>query len=675
MKKVYWVVWCCLFSFQCPAQEAERELEQLLEEAAMNSGEEEVEFDWQEQLLELERRGINLNRAEREEIAQIPWLSDWLIARLLTYRNLFGPILGIYELQAIPGWDVALIRKLKPYLKWGQEGEVPWKLRWMKGERRLSMAAGRVVQRSRGFLPEGNNPPVYAGAPEKWQVRYRYQYRRSLQWGVTLEKDPGEMFIRHGKLNGFMSAHLQLTNWKGISQLNLGDFSVNMGQGMIQWQGMGAGPGGNATGIFRQAQPVKAHTSAGELQFYRGASIIYKTGHLSFTGYTGLRRLGAAIDGVGVGSAEASTLNLAGTFRTATEMDRKGKLGLWAMGGVMQWEHKKLKLALNWAGWHWQYPLKNGTEPYQVLRKNTKRQQGLSIYASYVGKVAYLFGECAADVRGKPAFTGGLLMTPYRNIEMAVALRAISPGYNVWNGSIFGASSRPSNEYGIYTGLKYISPFRMVLDVWGDVYYHPWLKYRVSAPGTGSAFRIQVTGKPDRNTEWRVAYRFSSASQNSGKMDILIETPEERKVNGLKLYWSVIQDRVWQYRTRFEYVNWRDSGNNFETGSLWLAEARWTPTGKSCYFDGRIQYFQTGSYNTRLYALEKDIPFQQGVPAFYGKGWRYYLMITYKYRKSFQCWLRVAHTDKADVTETGSGYNTIQGKGRTELSVQWQILF
>lgn len=675
MKKGLLGLMYCLFSFFCLAQEAELEMEQLLEEAAMNSGEEEVEFDWREQLQELERRGINLNRAEREEMALIPWLSDWHISWLLTYRTLFGPILGIYELQAIPGWDVALIRKLKPYLRWGQEGEMPWKLRWKKGERRLSMAAGRVVQRARGFLSEGGNPPVYAGAPEKWQVRYRYQYRRSLQWGVTLEKDAGEMLLAREKLNGFMSAHLQLTNWRGISQLNLGDFSVNMGQGLIQWQGMGAGPGGNSTAVFRQAQPIKAHTSAGELQFYRGAAMIYKTGNISLTGYTGLRRLGAAIDVTGPGATEASALNLAGTYRTTTEMERKGKLELWAMGGIVQCEQKKLKVALNWAGWHWQHPLKDGGEPYQVLRKNNSNQHAFSAYASYVGKVAYLFGEFAADARRKPAFTGGLLMTPYRAVEMAVALRAVSSGYNVWNGNIFGASSRPSNEFGMYAGLKYISPFRMVLDVWGDVYHHPWLKYRISAPGTGSAFRIQVTGKPDRNSEWRVTYRFSSASQNNGRMDVLMETPEERVVSGLKLYWSVIVDREWQYRTRFEYVHWKDSGNKPETGSLWLADTRWTPPGKSYHLDGRIQYFQTESYNTRVYALEKDIPFQQGVPAFYGKGCRYYLMVTYKFRKSFHCWLRVAHTSKQDVTQTGSGYNTIQGKGRTELSIQWQILF
>ncbi|MGV3766729.1 MAG: ComEA family DNA-binding protein [Chitinophagaceae bacterium] len=675
MKQWSVVMLCCLLCFHALAQETGVELEQLLEEAAMNSGEEAVEFDWQEQVQELERRGINLNRADRAEMAAIPWLSDWHISRLLTYRSLFGPILSIYELQAVPGWDVALIRKLKPFLRWGHEGELPWKQRWTNGERRLSMAVNRVLQRSRGFLSEGGNDPVYAGAPEKWQLRYRYQYRRSLQWGITLEKDAGEMFVARRKLNGFMSAHLQLTNWKGITQLNLGDFSVNMGQGLIQWQGMGAGPGGNATAIFKQAQVVKAHTSAGELQFYRGAAIIYKLGNISFTGYTGLRRLGAAIDSTGVGATEASALNLAGTYRTAAEMDRKGKLGLWAMGGAAQWEQHKLKLALNWAGFHWEHQLKNGTEPYQLLRKNRRQQHAVSMYASYVGKAAYLFGEYALDARKKPAFTGGLLTTPHRSIEMAVSLRAISSGYNVWNGSVFGASSRPSNEFGVYGGLKYLSPFSIVLDVWGEVCYYPWLKYRASAPGTGTAFRIQFTGKPDRNTEWRAAYRFAAALQNNGSVDMLIETPEERNTGGAKLYWSVILDREWQYRMRFEYINRKDSNSRTETGSLWLAEARWSPAGKKYHIDGRLQYFQTGSYNTRLYALEKDIPFQQGVPAFYGKGWRYYLMVTYKFRKSFQCWFRIGHTGKPDVAETGSGYNTISGGARTELSFQWQILF
>jgi hypothetical protein len=38
----------------------------------------------------------------------------------------------------------------------------------------------------------------------------------------------------------------------------------------------------------------------------------------------------------------------------------------------------------------------------------------------------------------------------------------------------------------------------------------------------------------------------------------------------------------------------------------------------------RLQYFETDSYNSRIYAYENDVLYSYSIPAFYDKGFRYY---------------------------------------------------
>jgi hypothetical protein len=43
-------------------------------------------------------------------------LTDLQIDNLISYRNLFGNLISIYELQAIPAWEILTIKKLLPFI-------------------------------------------------------------------------------------------------------------------------------------------------------------------------------------------------------------------------------------------------------------------------------------------------------------------------------------------------------------------------------------------------------------------------------------------------------------------------------------------------------------------------------------------------------------------------------
>src|SRR6187549_883608 len=78
-----------------------------------------------------------------------------------------------------------------------------------------------------------------------------------------------------------------------IQALAIGDFSVSMGQGLIQWQGLAFKKSADITGVKRQSATLRPYTSAGEFYFHRGAGITIKKGKIESTAFASIRKLSA----------------------------------------------------------------------------------------------------------------------------------------------------------------------------------------------------------------------------------------------------------------------------------------------------------------------------------------------------------------------------------------------
>ena len=61
-------------------------------------------------------RPLNINRATEDELKLLLILSPIQISNLLRYRSLLGRLVHLNELQAVPGWNTTVIRKLIPYI-------------------------------------------------------------------------------------------------------------------------------------------------------------------------------------------------------------------------------------------------------------------------------------------------------------------------------------------------------------------------------------------------------------------------------------------------------------------------------------------------------------------------------------------------------------------------------
>jgi hypothetical protein len=88
-----------------------------------------------------------------------------------------------------------------------------------------------------------------------------------------------------------------------------------------------------------------------------------------------------------------------------------------------------------------------------------------------------------------------------------------------------------------------------------------------------------------------------------------------------------------------------------------------------------LAYFNTDSYDSRIYAYENDVLYAVSFPAYYGKGWRYYLIGKMPISRNLDAWIRLAQTNVSDRATIGSGTSEIDGNRKTDLKVQLKYSF
>ena len=103
------------------------------------------------------RHPVNINEADATVLKELLVLSPLQIDQILSYRRLLGNFLHLYELQAVPGLDIATIERIRPYITVATPQSFYASLRErLKGGRSTLLArVSQVLESQKGFLKEG----------------------------------------------------------------------------------------------------------------------------------------------------------------------------------------------------------------------------------------------------------------------------------------------------------------------------------------------------------------------------------------------------------------------------------------------------------------------------------------------------------------------------------------
>jgi len=226
------ILFFALFSFNILAQDfrySSEIIENIIEQIAENR-EEEADFDALADLLQhLSGNPIDLNHTTREELEQLFFLSENQIENLLFYLYRFAPMFSVYELQFVEGFDRKTVENLLPFVTLKQEitqqkYSFPQLLKY--GKQQIFSQTRYTLEEKRGYDNEGNR---YLGEPFYQSLRYSFQSKNKLFFGVTAEKDEGEPFwTKKHKGFDFYSAHFQINDvWK-FKRIIVGDFRYDL---------------------------------------------------------------------------------------------------------------------------------------------------------------------------------------------------------------------------------------------------------------------------------------------------------------------------------------------------------------------------------------------------------------------------------------------------------------
>lgn len=628
-------IWSNMGAQQLPDM-AEQQLENF------STMQEEPEDDsYIQQLAYFTKHPLLINTADKDALEELGLLNELQIENFISYRRLLGDIVNIYELQAIPGWDIITIRRILPFITITafMPGMEEWHKRLTAGNHVLAFCVSQA-------LDNNSDQKKYEGSSQRLFFRYRYSYKNLLQYGVLGEKDPGESFFRHSQKNGFdfYSFHFFIRKAGIIQALALGDFTVNMGQGLIQWQSMAFKKGSDAMGIKRQSAVLKPYQSAGEFNFQRGAGISVQKGKWGATAFLSLRKLSA---GTGEDSSRNdffSSFQASGYHRTASEIENKNNLRQSAWGLNFQYNKDRFHAGLNYISYRYSIPLQKKEVPYNLYVVRGDRWHNASVDYSYTWRNMHFFGEAAVDYNFHRAFLFGFLISADPHVDLSVVYRNMAKKYQTLYGNAFTENSLPSNENGIYTGIVIRPRDRWRIDAYMDIYRFPWLKYRVDAPSAGHDLFLQAGYNPDRNTQIITRFRNESKQINEAAGTEAINFVVFKPKQNWRLQIESKFNAKISWRQRVELVWFDKKEADAENGFLACFDFIYRPAMKPLSAVLRFQYFETTGYNSRLYAYENDVLYSFSVPVFFDKGIRYYLLMNYDIKKNISCWFRWSQT-------------------------------
>jgi len=670
----------CLSLFTTHAQETPiSTIEQQLENLTDIDQAETEDDSYHQQWERFRRNPLNMNTADENDLRELKILSGLQIANLISYRKLVGQFISIYELQAVPSWDTQIIKKLLPFITVAEPLDLTevFRTRFKIGEHTLSFRYAEVLEKSAGF-EKTSTGTKYLGSPPKLFLRYRYQDKNLLQYGIVGDKDAGEQFFKGAQKYGFdfYSFHFFARKLGSIQALALGDFTVNMGQGLIQWQSLAFRKSVDILAIKRQSPVLRPYNSAGEFSFHRGAGITLQKRKFEATGFISYRKLSANFVADTVSHEEYITSFLnSGYHRTEDEIEGRHKLGQLALGGNIKYRASNWHIGLNAINFNFSSPVVKRQEPYNLYAISGKNWSNYSIDYSYTRQNFHFFGEAAVDKNFSKAFLNGLLISVDPRVDISFLYRNIDPQYQSNNGNAFTENTYPTNENGFYSGISIRPVSAWRFDAYIDVYKFPWLKYLVDAPSQGKDFLAQITYTPNKQLEVYTRYRSESKQgnqpDNNLAMNYLVSLPRQnwRTQISFKINQSLA------VRNRTEILWYDKNGVNAERGFLTFFDFIYKPVLKRYSGNIRLQYFETDDYNSRIYAYENDVLFYYSIPAFYDKGYRYYLNVNYDLNSSISFWLKWSQYIYTDKETVGSGLDEIPGPKKSEIRMMMRIVF
>ena len=604
---------------------------------------------------------INLNQASREELEQLPFLTDIQVEELLSYIDRYGVIRSVGELQMITSLDTERRLLLKFFVYIGEP---------LMRDKRLHLDS-ILLHSNKQVLVTGKIPFYnrkgdingYFGPKYRHSFRFLINYHERVKLGVVGAQDAGEPFFKNKNRLGydFYSYYLQIKDLGVIEQLNLGMYRVQLGMGLVMNGGFFLGKLATLQSMGRTSATLRPHSSRSPQGYLQGiATSIRLSGIWHLTTFASYRFLDATLNTDGT----PRTLLTSSYHRTPTEMSKKNNTKETVFGGSFGFRKGTFFTHANFVYTRYDKPLKPQKENtlYRRYAAEGNDFMNLSVDYGYSNSHLSLSGETAINRDGAFATIHRLSYRLTNQLDILLLHRYYDKKYTAQHAQSFSEGSAIQNEHGVYVGLRWRPSFRTTINWYADYAHFPFPRYQTSLPS--DAFDTMIQTSYAFNSVWNIEgrYRLHIRQKDNEEKTFLSNQIEHRSrvrfIGEFPCRLS-IQTQIDGITTSFK-----------ENNSGWMLSQQLAYKWNWLDLTGNFSYFHTDNYESRLYQYERPLLYEFSSLMLYGKGIRYAFKAHVDIKKHLKLSVKLGVTNYFDRNSISSGTQEIFASSMADLDFQ-----
>ena len=665
----HWLVSLCLVCCLSATAQQQTTWEQVWHEVIntedMDAEEAEATY---ERLQQLSEHPINLNNTSREELEQLPFLSEQQIDELIEYLLRYGPMRSYGELRMIRAMDFQQLSLLPFFVEIGEAPEKKKTFpRWSNiaryGKHTLTLTGRLPFYSHQGDL--SNSDKSYLGPKYRHSLRYEFSYGRTLKLGFVGAQDAGEPFFSSHNPWGYdaYSYYLQVQRLGRLENAILGKYKISAGMGLVLNTGFSLGKQVMLQNLGRHTNSLRPHGSRSEADYMQGAAATVRLFRpLTATLFASYRPVDATLNTDG----SVATIITSGYHRTLAEQQKKHNTHQTDLGATINYRHKGLRLGANAVYTSFDRRLSPNTkEYYRLYYPQGEHFLNTSLDYGYKYHHFTLNGETAINGDGALATIHTL---GYQSdfFSIMALQRFYSYRYNSIHAHSFGETSRTQNESGYYLGLTW-NPFGSLnLQGYVDYAYFPWQRYQVSQPSHAWDFMLQADYQLQR---WSLSARHRLRLRQKDNADKTALIPDNQQRGRLTLTYA--HPSNWSAKTECDYAL-----SDYKTASRGYMVSEHVAWSNSKWQTSLTAgYFHTDDYSSRIYIYERQMQHDFSFPMFYGQGIRAALFVKATVTQQLQLLAKLGYTNYFDRAVIGTGQQQIAQSHTTDLDLQLRWKF
>ena len=625
------------------------------------------EGEWEEcyeRMQQMADNPININQATREELEQIPFLSEQQVMDIMEYLYHYRTMRSLNEIAMIPSIEYWQRQLLRYFLTFDEVEHRPYRPRLdsllHRGRHTLTATARWPMYERKG------DQNGYLGYSLRHSVRYEFKSGPYLRAGVIGAQDSGEPFLANRNKMGYdaYSYYIQLRQLGVLENGVVGKYKLSAGMGLVLGGSFMLGKQFTLQNLGRQTTTLRPHTSRSETDYFQGAAATLRLSKpLSLTAFVSYRPMDATLNNDGT----AATLITSGYHRTQTEMDKKYNTHLTATGAMLNLHYGGLRLGANAVYTH----LDRSLEPDRSVlyrRHYAHGQDFMNASVNYVYNhyLLCMNGETAINQNGAVATVNALSFTPSSSFSAVALYRFYSYRYTGLYSHAFNDRGHTQNESGVYVGINWTPLGTLTLQAYADYNHSPWARYQISQSSDAADLMLQADWqKGDWSVQGR--YRLHLREKDNEDKTALMTDREQR----LRLFAAYTSPAGWSTKTQVDATH----SAYRETNSGWMVSEHLSWQRPALTLNLVAGYFDTDAYASRIYIYERQVQHDFSFPSYFGQGIRLALFARTDILQNLSLSARLGYTNYFDRATIGTGLQQIDTSHQTDLDLQLRWKF